>query len=234
MWVETGNVLVKPGKTVTMKFPSDHAFPAHHNEYIKAEEMATTYILSPSGRKIAIKKQKGNIYRSSPLRETGTHLIVSGKKWLYWTQTTNGWKVGKNKRQVKNPIKGVYSGKFAKSLITVTRPGGKTYQKRTGHDLEIIPLANPSLVKKNGYLTCKVIFKGRPYRGPVKATYAGYSTKKNVFAVTTRTNSRGTCRIRLNRKGPWLIKAGLRLPAKGRKKALCDQILYSATLTFTR
>ncbi len=235
MWVETKTPLVKAGQSLTMQFPSDHTFPPQHNEYIDSKEMAKTFLLTPSGKQITVEKKNGHIYRSGkPLRERGTHLIVSGKKWLYWTQTTDGWKTGKNKKQVKNPIKGVYSGKFVKSLINVDRPGGGVFKRRIGHTLEIIPLQNPAELEKGAHLECRILFKGKPYRGEVKATYAGFSEKENVFAVNTSTDRRGICKIKISERGPWLVKAGMRLPAPAGQKALCDEILYSATLTFQR
>jgi len=230
MWIDIQGAVQK-GAAVVMKMPSDHAFPARDNEYVPADKVVPGYIITPVGKKMSI-KHKGNdtFISSGKLKSNGTYLFVTGKKWMYWTKTADGYQKDKNKKQVSGAIKGVYSGKYSKSLVTVGPAAGKAYSKRVGHKLEIIPLKDPAGLKKNSRLPVKILFNGRPFKGEVKATYAGYSNEKNVFAIKTTSNGKGICSIKLVKKGPWLIKVGFREPAVD--KTLCDEVLYSSTLTF--
>ena len=78
----------------------------------------------------------------------------------------------------------------------------------------------------------QVLFKGKPARYcKVYATYSGFSTDCD-FAYTATTNGKGEARIRIIHYGQWLIKAGVKLPATGELKEKCNELSYSATLTF--
>ncbi|MBL0700361.1 MAG: DUF4198 domain-containing protein [Desulfosarcina sp.] len=82
------------------------------------------------------------------------------------------------------------------------------------------------------FLDLKVLFKGKPARYfKVYTTYSGFSTDNN-FAYTTGTDAKGMARIRILHYGPWLIKAGIKMPAPDELKGACRQVHYTATLTF--
>ncbi|MGP8321931.1 MAG: DUF4198 domain-containing protein, partial [Methanosarcinaceae archaeon] len=107
-----------------------------------------------------------------------------------------------------------------------------SFCKPVGHALEIIPLANPAEIKVGEYLPVQVLFKGKPARFcRVYGTYAGFSTGDD-FAFATGTDGKGKAKIRILHHGPWLIKARLKLPAPDELKDKCNELSYSATLTF--
>jgi len=219
------------GKRLIMQFPSDHTFPAGNGEFVPHKYMAKTYVIKPGGKRMSVEKQSGNRYRSAQkLDKDGTYVIVSGKKWLYWTQTTRGWKEGVNKTQLKNPLKGVYSGKFTKSFINTGSGSGKAWKTRVGHDLEIIPLNDPSLLKKGDTLVIRVLYEGKPFNGTVSATYDTYSDKRDDFLLSVKQGKKGVYRVPLKHAGNWLVKAGLRVPKGNDEK--CDEKMYSSTITF--
>jgi len=229
MWVVLQGA-VKKGAPAVMKMASDHAFPAQDNEFVSANEAVPGYIIGPAGKKISIKGKNDTFVSSGKLKKNGTYLVVTGKKWMYWTKTAEGYQKGKNKKQVTGAVKSVYSGKYSKALITVGKAAGNAYRKTAGQKLEIIPLKDPSKLKRNSTLPVKILFKGKPFSGEVKATYAGYSKEKNAFAVETKTDKKGICSLKLVQKGPWLIKVGFSESAAN--KTLCDEVMYSSTLTF--
>lgn len=231
VWIEMKDFRIQKNMPVECMLPSDHAFPSTNNEFVAADNIAPSYLIAPGGSVIRIAPAENNINRSvqKPARP-GSYLAVTGKKWTCWVKTTEGHVEGKNKTQVKGAIKGIYSGKFGKAVITVETPGGTAFSRVVGHELEIVPLKDPGTLSKGDTLPIKVLFKGRPAEMEVKATYDDYSSKKNVFAETIKTDSRGLGEIKIKKKGKWLVRVGHTEEAKNTR--LYDQKMYAATLTF--
>ncbi len=231
MWFEMKDFNVTKGSAMECAYPSDHAFPSTNKEFVPAERTARSYLVAPSGAIIPIVPGGNNMNKSSQkLVQPGSYLAVSGKRWTYWVKTTDGHIEGKNKAQVKGAVKGMYSGKFCKAIITVDKAGGAAFSKIAGHDLEIIPLKDPGTLKKGDILPIKVLLKGKPAELEVKATYDGYSSRQNVFAITIKTGKDGKGEIKIGKPGRWLIKTGCKeTPADTR---LYDEKMYAATLTF--
>lgn len=231
MWFEMNDFNLKNGESMECSFPSDHAFPSTNNEFVPADRVAKSYIISPTGGYIPIILAEKQKYRSSQkLVQPGSYLAVTGKKWTYWVKTTDGFIEGKNKSQVKNPLQGIYSAKFSKAIITVDKPGGSAFSRIVGHDLEIIPLKDPSILAKGDILPVKVLLNGKPAAMELKATYDGYSSRNNVFAERITTNKQGMGEIKIGKKGKWLIQAGY--TEKAADTRLYDEKMYAATLTF--
>ncbi len=231
MWFEMKNFNVAKGSTLECTYPSDHTFPSTNKEFVPVDRIAPSYLVAPSGAVIPITSAGHNLNRSSQkLVQPGSYLAVTGKKWTYWVKTTEGYIEGKNKAQVKNALQGIYSGKFAKAIITVEKPGGAVFSKVFGHELEIIPLKDPATLKKGDALPVKVLFKGKPAEMELKATYEGYSSRSNVFAEKIKTNQQGMGEININKKGKWLIQ--ISYTEKAADNRLYDEKMYAATLTF--
>ncbi len=231
MWFEMKDFNVVKGSAVECVYPSDHAFPSKNKEFVPAERTSKSYLIAPSGAVIPIAAAGNNLNRSSQkLAQAGTYLAVSGKKWTHWVKTTDGHVEGKNKTQVKNAVKGIYSGKFCKAVVTVDKPGGAVFSKVVGQDLEIIPLKDPGTLKKGDILPIKVLLKGKPAELEVKATYDGYSTRQNVYAETIKTDISGLGKIRIGKKGKWLITTSYK--EQSADSRLYDEKMYASTLTF--
>ncbi len=231
MWFEMKDYTVVKGSAMECCYPSDHAFPSKNKEFVPTDRTAQSYLIAPTGAVIPIAAAGNNLNRSSrKLYQAGSYLAVSGKKWTHWVKTTDGHVEGKNKTQVTNAVKGIYSGKFCKAIVTVEKPGGAMFSKVVGQDLEIIPLKDPGTLKKGGILPIKVLLKGKPAELEVKATYDGYSSRDNVFAITIKTGKDGKGEIKIGKTGRWLVKTGYKeKPADTR---LYDEKMYAATLTF--
>lgn len=231
MWFEMKDFNIQKGGTTEWTYPSDHSFPSSNKEFVPMERIAPSYLVSPYGAVIQIVSAGNNVYKSSQkMVQPGTYLAVTGKKFTYWVKTTEGSIEGKNKSQVKGAIKGMYSGKFCKAIITVDKPGGNVFSRIVGHELEIIPLKDPATLTKGDVLPIKVIFKGKPAEMEVKATYAGYSSRSNVFSETIKTDKQGLGEIKLSKKGQWLVRTNF--TEKAVDNRLYDEKMYAATLTF--
>ncbi len=61
---------------------------------------------------------------------------------------------------------------------------------------------------------------------------AGQVRADDDFAFATKTNSKGEAEIRILHQGHWMVKAWKKMPAGPEFKDRCNQMSYSATLTF--
>lgn len=231
MWFEMNRYYLQSGEKAVFVFPSDHVFPSPGKEFVPDKYLTKTYALDPKGKRIAVKRNGRDRYGSvSALKSKGTYLFVSGKKGLFWTRTTEGMRENVRKDAVEGALKGIYSAKYAKALVAVGGAGGGVYSRRIGHDLEIVPLADPCAMKPGDELKVCVYWKGKPFAAEIQATYDGFSREKNRFAQTVKTDVEGVALIKLTHSGAWLIKADKRGPYSVRKHA--DEEMHAATLTF--
>ena len=97
-----------------------------------------------------------------------------------------------------------YYSKFPKTIIQV---GGKIDDTSTipaGLPIEIVPLVNPYGLKKGDQLGVKVLFRGKPLmNAEIAWSYPGMGEK---FAGTALTGGNGTCKVSLERSGPFVIR----------------------------
>jgi uncharacterized GH25 family protein len=217
-------------KTFAFKLQSDHVFPAQNKEVVNEKKLPETFILNPAGKKILTRQTNPGIFESyEKLPQKGTYLVVSGKKGTFWAKTTSGSKEDADK-SLKGALKVTYSIKFSKAVISVGASGGVIYAKTLGHDLEIIPLKDPGTLKAGESLPVRVLLKGKPFIGDINATYEGFSTGENQFALSQKTNGNGEAAFTMSKSGTWLVVVSYRGPYVDKKKA--DENLYAATLTF--
>ena len=128
-------------------------------------------------------------------------------------------------------ILSLYFEQYAKALINA---GGtnSSFSKPVEHTLEIVPLQNPAELKVGDFLPIQVLFRGRPARFcSVYGTYAGFSSEDD-FAFAAVTDSEGKAKIRILHYGPWMVKATVKLSAPESFKDKCNEMSYTATLTF--
>ncbi len=136
------------------------------------------------------------------------------------------------KSGLENVVLSLYYEEYAKALIAAGPAETDTLKKPVGHNLEIIPLKNPKKLIIGDSLPVKVMFEGAPAKFvQVLGTYYGFSSEDD-FAFATKTNSKGEAEIRILHQGHWMVKAWKKMPAGPEFKDRCNQMSYSATLTF--
>lgn len=230
MWLEVRDYTPQAGENITLTLAYGHHFPARG--FLDKENLEEIYVLDQEGNKIDIKDYSDVEFKvQKPLKNKGTCLIVAKKKGGFFTKTTEGYKRGQSKKGLKNVIKCTYSAKYSKAIVNVGKAGGKIFSKVLGHDLEIVPLADPGALAQGDYLPIKVMFKDKPLSsGHVFATYLGFSTEKNTFAYATKTDKKGIAKIKMLQSGVWLITTSH--TEHYPDPAECDQYKFSSTLTF--
>jgi uncharacterized GH25 family protein len=230
MWIEVRDYTPAAGEEITMTLAYDHHLPAR--EFLPKERLDEIFLLRPDGSKVAIKGYSEVEYKTEAAPAgTGSHLVVATQKGAFWNKTTEGYQSGKSKKDVKDAIACTYSAKFAKAVVNVGEAAGDVLAKPLGHDLEIVPQADPAALGGGDYLPLKVLFKGKPLAGAdVVATYVGFSREKNTFAYATKSAADGTAKIRMATPGAWLVAAHYKEDYPD--QATCDQNSFAASLTF--
>ncbi|OCC15340.1 ABC-type Co2+ transport system, periplasmic component [Dissulfuribacter thermophilus] len=233
MWINPKTYQLNSGQTLNLTLGWGHSFPGAGGDFLPNNQVEQLYFIDPLNNQgdIGPSQYPITFKTTDLLRTEGTYLLVAERKGGFFTKTVEGFK-----RQSKEGLTDVlyckYSRMFAKSIVNVGKPGGKAYQRLIGSELEVIPLANPSLVKAGEYLPIKVLLRGKPFAKQfVYATYVGFSSSDHLaFSYVTKTDSKGNALIRLDKKGIWLIMARFEEPYKQKDK--CDYSSLISTLTF--
>jgi len=223
--------LLSESRPSMLTVASAHHFPAQGDELMTLDRIDKVAFLSPDGRELAAAPQGDTQYRSTTsLEAPGTYMAVVIPQNGFSSKTPEGYQRGKSKKDLKNVLECKYSEKFGKALFTVKAPGGSAFSQSLGHRMEIVPMKDPATLKEGDDLPVKVMIEGQPARTYVYGTYAGFSSEPNTFAYTTHTDKDGIAKIRMIKGGTWLLLARQETPYSD--TAVCDKLVYSASLTF--
>lgn len=230
MWIEMRDYTPAKTDEITMTLAYGHHFPAR--DFMDNDRLEKIYMLSPDGTQLTVTPYSENEYKlEKPLGKEGTAMVVAMQKAGFSTKTTEGYQRGKSKKGLKNVIYCTYSAKFSKAIVNTGTPGGSVVMKKLGHELEIVPLADPGTLSQGDTMPILVLYKGEPVRSSfVYSTYLGFSTEKNTFAYTTKTDKEGKAAIKMIQSGVWLVTTSYE--EKYPDAAECDNYKFSATMTF--
>ena len=211
-----------------------HRYPV--DGFMTDEFLGELALLDPNGKKMVLTPGEGG-FRATELTVDSnggwiaTASLKPGFYTMYMDKGRMHHKIGP-KTGLENVLVSLYYEQYTKALITVGDVKAESFLKPVGHKIEIIPLKNPATLREGDILPVQVLFEGRPVRYcGVVATYTGFSTGEE-FAYATETDGRGRAEIRLLHYGNWLIKAEQTLPASEALKDKCDELHYTASLTF--
>jgi len=231
MYVNVTDYAPRPDGATSMYFGWGHRLPI--DDALRPEKVKTCQLLDPDGKVHLLPKPTGFLTTVQFTRE-GTHLLGAvlnpGFYTVYLEDGETKHKLGP-KTGLKNVVLSLYSQQQGKAILNVGATSD-TFRRSLGHELEIIPLANPALLRTGDYLPLQVLFHGKPVPGypAVMATYLGFSTT-DAYAYTTML-VHGRARVKILREGVWFIKVNYRLPATGAMAEKCNELSYTATLTF--
>ncbi len=233
LWVNVDNFTPEAGEEITISMGWGHRFP--EDEQLSASMLDELYIMDPQGKIIPLEiKPLGEEEIVSPvkikLERPGTHLVVAKIKPGFMTITTEGHEL-QSKKGLQKAIKGYCYRISAKAIINVGQPFGNSFQKELNQRYQIIPLENPVNLKKDDYLSVKVILDGRPFSYSwVYATYAEFSPEQESFAYTTRADKEGVANVKILTSGRWLLLTSNEIPYPDSEEA--DVYYFTNTLTF--
>ncbi len=161
--------------------------------------------------------------------DDGTYILKSSYKPTYSTKNENNkWITGKSKKDISNAQYCKQISRFAKSIINIGDDKNDFVTKPIGQNLEIVPLENPSNFKTGVSFKVKVLLDGKPAQEvALKGTFESF--KKEEFAFSGTTDSKGEIEILPLRGGKWILLTKVVKPYEGKD---CDEISYSSTLSF--
>ncbi|HWP23501.1 MAG TPA: DUF4198 domain-containing protein [Candidatus Binatia bacterium] len=120
--------------------------------------------------------------------------------------------------------------KFAKAFIAVGTNDDESDKKPLGHKLEIVPVVGLSKARAGEELSFRILLDGKPMRGPVYATYDGFSRRPMTFAYATESTENGIAYVKIAHPGLWMVRVEKRLEADGKN---FDLLSLKATLVFS-
>ena len=232
LWLTVDNYHPSPGEEIMINIGWGHEFPRDDQPRAEMVRKMTLFLVNPQGKKIPLsikpKGKKGVEPIKVKLEDRGTYLAVLAVR-TFVSKTIEGY-FYKSKSELKNVLKSFWYEPVAKAIINVGTPGGNTYKKRLGYQFEIVPLENPANIKEGEMLPVYCLLKGKPTKAWIYATYAGFSNLRNTFAWTTHTDKNMIAKVKILKKGLWLVKTEDSLPYKDPSKA--DSYKFISTLTF--
>ncbi|PIE74640.1 MAG: hypothetical protein CSA18_04095 [Deltaproteobacteria bacterium] len=211
-----------------------HRFPV--DGFLKFKNLVKFNLINPDGKKEKLIPNPGGFLATDlSLKSQGVYYVEAVKKPGFYTMYERNGKVLHKSAPMtglKNVILSLYFQEFSKALITTGKDERKNFLKPLGHKIEIIPLENPSKLKKDDIFKIKVFYKGKPARYlNVSGTYFGFSNEDD-FAFATKTNKDGIAEIRLLERGNWLLKVNKKIAPDKKYKGKCLNESYTATFTF--
>ena len=232
LWLTVDNYNPSPGQEIAINIGWGHKFPRDDQPRAKMVRKMTFFLVNPQGKKIPLtikaKGEKGVEPIRVKLKAKGTYLAVLAVR-TFVSKTIEGY-FYKPKNELKNVLESFWYEPVAKAIINVGAPGGNIYRKRLGYQFEIVPLENPANIKEGDMLPVYCLLKGKPTKAWIYATYAGFSNLRNTFAWTTHTDKKMIAKVKILKKGLWLVKTEDSLPYKDPSKA--DSYKFISTLTF--
>ncbi len=219
-----------PWLTVSEKEPMrfevgwGHKFPK--DGILGDDRIASAMLVHPDGAVRELSLGAQDAHPIGTLAPSGLHILAAKQRPGFYSRTHQGGRVG-SKIDHPEALSCSESANTMKALIS--RGEGGDPGRLLGHALEIVPLTDPASLGVGDEFAVRIVFQGKPFRGTVEATWAGFPDKEG-YAVTRETDAGGEVRIPLSHGGLWLVKAATRVPYPD--AAVCDHRSYTATLTF--
>lgn len=226
-WINLSDYTPESGEVLKMTMGWGHRYPLAG--FLKYDALESIDILGPGKTKPTVISSSDVEFQSEEsISEPGAYIVAAKRKAGFYTKTTEGGK-SCSKKGLKNVISCSHSHMCMKAIVNVGEGKGKV-DTPIGHPMEIIPLVNPANLRTGDYLPVQVLVNGKPFKGMIYATYIGFSTEKDTFAYTTKTNKKGKSKIKILNSGVWLVKAHHEVPYPDQSE--CDVESFLGTLTF--
>jgi len=212
-------------------FAWGHRLPV--DDMLGPQRLKRCQVVQPDGKVRSLEKPTEFLTRVE-FTQKGTHIIAAELNPGFYTVYSQDGQTKHHigpKTGLKNVELSLYYQQQSKALLDAGDPSD-TFRKPVGHKLEIIPLKNPALLRAGDFLPMEVLFEGQPVPGypKVMATYLGFSTT-GAYAYAT-TVMHGRAQVKILQPGVWFIRVNYRVPATGEMAEKCNELSYTATLTF--
>ena len=160
-------------------------------------------------------------------------LILGHRKPQLWSDTTEDVLAGDRKTLEAQGYKVLATGKyekFAKLLLNADPADTALYNLVAGSPLEIVLLSNPAALKPGDKVRCQVLWQGKPLQTEVRASYDGFTSKEDIYAITVESNAEGLAEFTVDQPGIWFIQTANTQETENGADA--DKWIVRATYTF--
>ncbi|MEZ5882072.1 MAG: DUF4198 domain-containing protein [Nitratireductor sp.] len=183
-------------------------------------KLTSLRLLDERGAQLPVQRMDGNDHVTFA-KVDGAAVAVSTLDNGFWSKGADGKWVNKSKDEVEDATEG---GRYLKYSVTILDHLHDT-PKPHGLGFEIVPLADPSVMKAGDTLDVQVLLRGKPVADVV--VIAEYTTDSDNRSV--RTNADGKASITIRNQGLNVVAASFSEELQDRTRA--DEVGHFATLT---
>jgi uncharacterized GH25 family protein len=119
------------------------------------------------------------------------------------------------KNQSTKPSREFYT-RYAKLLVQAGRATTDTYKKTLGLRYEVVPMSNPYTLRAGDYLTCLLLWEGKPSAHTMVKVWNKVEGK--TFLQNIYTENDGTLVFPISNPGPWMVSS-VRMVESGKPEA---------------
>ncbi|MCK4427675.1 MAG: DUF4198 domain-containing protein [candidate division Zixibacteria bacterium] len=236
MWLNLSDYSPPVGGGVIVYFGWGHRYPVH--DLLDQERfLRNLYLINPAGKIEELSPNPGGLLATRiDFDKEGTYLATAELKPGFYTMWFEEGKINHRigpKTGLSNVMVSTYYQQFAKAIINVDT-GDSNFVTPIGQKIEIVPLKNPISLKEGDYLPIRILYEGNPLSSypTIYATYLGFSTQHDTYAYTTTADREGIAEIKIIRSGVWMVKVNYKTHPTEELKDKCDELSYTATLSF--
>ena len=217
-WLEPMKFRLQPGEATTIKFAVGDNFTGgdwdlsrhkaaqvilHENDKIVD---LTSKVPSVKGEKLKLTMNNSGV-KMLAMSSNQAFIKLNGKQFNEYLKSDGleeaiAWR-SKNKQDTLG-AKEFYT-RYAKLLLQVGDKVDNTWSKIIGQRLEVIPLQNPNGIKSGDYLTCKLLYEGKPSPHTMVKVWGHVGNK--IFLQEAYTEDDGTVKFPISANGPWMVSA---------------------------
>ena len=167
------------------------------------------------------------VVQSRSFADTGRALIAARYDNGYWVKIADNLYRNVSKRMAPDAIDSLWSAKFAKA---VTGPGAP-WDMALGHELEIVPLADPAAARVGESFRVRVLFRGQPLAGADVERGDGVTAMKEDAIPRFKTDGDGIATIPIVKWGPVVLVVDHRVTPSGTPDIAAAD-LFNCTFSF--
>jgi nickel transport protein len=167
------------------------------------------------------------VAQSRPFADSGRTLIAARYDNGYWVKIADNLYRNVSKRLAPDALDSLWSAKFAKA---VTGPGAP-WDMALGHELEIVPLADPAAARLGESLRVRVLFRGQPLAGAEVERGDGVTPMKEADIPRFKSDGDGIAEIPIVKWGPVVLAVDHRTTPSGTPDIAAAD-LFNCTFAF--
>lgn len=238
LYVQGTRYHVDKGKASPFFFCYGHHIPV--DDAVRRKKLNFVKVYRPDGSdyEVALRDEKSLHSYLVDYEIEGTYAIGAETTPGYFTKWLD--KKGKVRHSIK-PMSAIAKRASKVETSTLSRQWTKTYVecvKSTmpfpsfiGLPLEIVPEKNVSQLKKGEIATFQIYYQGKPYTGEGywDATYTGYSTEAEDFAIQRTHITDGMIKMTVPNTGRWFLRFFFKIDAP--KEAQNEYLTQKLTTT---